>query len=334
MFGKDIDNVEVMNHELIKIKYTDGWHGFEPNKYFWTKKWKEWYGIEIVDENPDIVITHGFSYDFLHYWCPRVLISGECFIPDMNLVDYAVSLCPIDCEGRAMRWPFWLSYEDDVTAALKKHMMTIDEGICNRKFCSFVVSNNRGAEERTEIFEKLNTYKTVDSGGRYLNNVGGPVKDKKGFVSKYKFSIVYENAQSTGYITEKMIQAFAAGTIPLYWGAPDIEQEFNPDSFINCNGKSTDEILNIVKDIDNNKQMYAEMLKSPIFQNNSRGKKYYDNNYEIMKKFWDQLFVTDRLKVKRNNTCYGKFYENEIRKAYDQRRGLKERACNWIGRHI
>lgn len=314
----------------MRIMYTGNWPGFNAEEFFWTRKWHEWYDTELTDENPDVVITHGFSYDFLKYKCPRILISGECFLPDMNLVDYATSLCPLECEDRVIRWPYWLSYEDDVNAALKKNEYAKRDVISQRGFCSFVVSNGDGAIERKEIFDRLNSYKTVSSGGKFLNNVGGPVVDKRDFVSKYKFSIVCENARAKGYITEKLVQAFSAGTIPIYWGASDVTEEFNTDAFIDCNDKTMDEILGIVRELDNDDDRYMKMIEAPIFRNDSRGKLYYENDYDLMRRFWDKLFLDEQHNLRRNDTFYGRYYEREILKAYNNRRGIRERIADHI----
>jgi alpha(1,3/1,4) fucosyltransferase len=32
--------------------------------------------------------------------------------------------------------------------------------------------------------------------------------------------------QSPGYVTEKLFHAKAAGCVPIYWGAPDVELDF------------------------------------------------------------------------------------------------------------
>ena len=52
-------------------------------------------------------------------------------------------------------------------------------------------------------------------GGRYNNNVG-IIKNKILFLSNYKFSIAMENSEGDGYLSEKIIDSFEAGTIPIY----------------------------------------------------------------------------------------------------------------------
>ena len=51
--------------------------------------------------------------------------------------------------------------------------------------------------------------------------MGGPVASKLDFDRSHKFSIVCENTAHSGYTTEKLVEAFAAGCIPIYWGDPD-----------------------------------------------------------------------------------------------------------------
>ena len=72
-----------------------------------------------------------------------------------------------------------------------------------------------------------------------MNNVGSPVADKYAFESEYKFSIAFENASYSGYTSEKILEAFAAGTVPIYWGDPDIAKVYNSKAFINLNEGKT-----------------------------------------------------------------------------------------------
>jgi hypothetical protein len=132
-----------------------------------------------------------------------------------------------------------------------------------KDFCSFVVSNPKN-ERRNAAFEALNRYKRVDSGGRFLNNVGGPVKDKLAFDSTHKFSLCFENGAHNGYTTEKIVEAFAARTVPIYWGDPEINRVFNPKAFINASDyASLDELVEEVRRIDNDDQRYLAMLREP-----------------------------------------------------------------------
>ncbi|NTU70753.1 MAG: hypothetical protein HGB10_02890 [Coriobacteriia bacterium] len=51
-------------------------------------------------------------------------------------------------------------------------------------------------------------------------------------LSEYRFSLCLENTAFPGYVTEKIFDCFAAGTVPIYLGAPDIEDYIPKGSFI------------------------------------------------------------------------------------------------------
>lgn len=62
-----------------------------------------------------------------------------------------------------------------------------------------------------------------------------PWGDKSKALNDYMFSIVIENDKYPTYFTEKLTDCFATGTIPVYWGTPDIGNYFNIDGIIVLN---------------------------------------------------------------------------------------------------
>jgi hypothetical protein len=66
----------------------------------------------------------------------------------------------------------------------------------------------------------------------------------------YRYSIGIENYVSKWYMTEKLFNCFATGTIPIYYGATDLGKYFNTDGVIQINGMSFNEILNLVNNLD------------------------------------------------------------------------------------
>ena len=111
----------------------------------------------------------------------------------------------------------------------------------NRKrklFWAGLISNYISGDFFRHIFiNDLNKYKRVDIGGKFYNNDGKRVKNKIQFHSSYKFSIAIENSGSNGYFSEKIIQSFLSGTIPIYYGEYMIDEHFNPKSFILIKGE-------------------------------------------------------------------------------------------------
>ena len=64
---------------------------------------------------------------------------------------------------------------------------------------------------------------------RILSCWRGPTENKMTTISAAKFNFCSENSVFPGYVTEKIFHAFVAGTVPIYFGAPDI-RDFVPES--------------------------------------------------------------------------------------------------------
>ena len=61
----------------------------------------------------------------------------------------------------------------------------------------------------------------------------GPIVDKLQVLKNYKFCIAYENTKEVqGYISEKIFDCFAAGVVPIYWGASNITDYIPENCFI------------------------------------------------------------------------------------------------------
>ena len=68
--------------------------------------------------------------------------------------------------------------------------------------------------------------------GFFHNQYLGRCQNKLETIRGYQVSICFENMVMPGYMTEKIIDCFVAGTIPLYLGAPDIDKLVPVESFI------------------------------------------------------------------------------------------------------
>lgn len=178
----------------IKIKFSGMTGSFDQNNNFITNILKKHYEIEFSDE-PDYLIYSVNSMDYLKYNCVRIYYTPENLTPDFNICDYAIGFDYLDFGNRYIRYPIYLvdsfvaydndDYYNDVDLALHKHEISAEEAELQKKeFCSFVYSNALGAQCRQEIYKALSKYKKVNSGGRFLNNVGGPITDKLEFQRK------------------------------------------------------------------------------------------------------------------------------------------------------
>jgi hypothetical protein len=148
-------------------------------------------------------------------------------------------------------------------------------------FCAYVMSNTKNsASEREQFVDALNIYKPVALGGKWRNNVGGPVKDKIAFQSDYKFVLAIENHSAPGYLTEKFAQAAQSNAVPIYWGDPTITDYLNPKAFINAHDfDSIEALITHIQKIDQDDQAYCAMLEEPWFPNNIEPATWQDSTF-------------------------------------------------------
>ena len=134
-------------------------------------------------------------------------------------------------------------------------------------------------------------------GGKYKNNIGN-ISSKIEFLTSYKFSIAMENSEADGYGSEKIVESFLAGTIPIYYGDYMIDEYINPKSFILIRGvKDMLKKIEYIKKIDNSDKIYRKMLKKNILINNKNPSIIIKECYEFLM----HIFEQDKKLAKRTN---------------------------------
>jgi len=85
----------------------------------------------------------------------------------------------------------------------------------------------------------------------------GMAKDKLETMSKYKFSICFENTcLIDDYISEKIFDSFLAGSVPIYFGAPNIQEHIPKGCFIDFREfKRYEELYDYIKKLDEKSYM-------------------------------------------------------------------------------
>ena len=99
-----------------------------------------------------------------------------------------------------------------------------------------------------------------------MNNIGGPVKDKLEFCRGYKFNIAFENSAHDGYTTEKIMEAYAAESVPIYFGNPTIETDFRLESMVRVKDESDIEraVEEVIR-LDNDDAAYLAKCRERCF---------------------------------------------------------------------
>jgi len=149
------------------------------------------------------------------------------------------------------------------------------------RFCNFVASNSRlgNTEVRERFVRQLMAQRPVDCPGRVLNNMRplpstipgtGTRLAKLEFLSSYRFTIAFENTSADGYITEKIVHPLIAGSIPVYWGSPDVAERYNPDAFVNCHSfGSFGEVIERILEIEADPPRLEAMRRAPMLHADS-----------------------------------------------------------------
>ncbi len=97
------------------------------------------------------------------------------------------------------------------------------------KLCSIIASGKRqtnGHQLRHSVISQLGD--KLDVYGRGYRTI-----EKKIIALKdYAFSVTIENAKFDYYFTEKLLDCFMTGTVPIYWGCPSIGNFFNTEGML------------------------------------------------------------------------------------------------------
>lgn len=156
-------------------------------------------------------------------------------------------------------------------------------------------NKNENYSERMRAIAKLSKNQFIDLYGNGWGSVGikmlinptyflykskiksaykGAVKRKDLCYANYDFAICFENQDSQGYITEKIFDCLLAGCIPVYKGAPNINEYIPSECFIDFNEFSSYSELELflkdMSDIEKNKyrkeaESFLKSDKYPLF---------------------------------------------------------------------
>lgn len=243
----------------------------------------EEYNVKITNNNDyDLVIDGVFGQEpIVNKEAYKIFYVGES--QPAKLKDYDLSLgFDYLSHDHYMRLPlYYLYFKDKINADYQR------EGECNPNkphFACFLVGNAKrgdGAVARGQMFHDLSTYKTVTSGGSYLNNIGRiiPTNETIDFFSQCKFTISYENnGIYPGYMTEKLFFSYFSGSVPLYYSHPSVQDEINKDAIISRQDfKSNKEMIDYIIKLDQDDELYCKIWNNSIINDPRR-------NYQEIKK--------------------------------------------------
>lgn len=298
-----------------RIRVWDATHNTRKTMWRFLDCLKAYFEFEETPDNPDYVFSCNMDRYLLNYTGVRIWLTGENLIPDFNIVDYAIGFNDIAFSDRYLRWPLYRwSISPQACEEQRRRSIELSPAHQRKKFCACVISNLSNRQgPLAEICDALDRDQGVTYGGKWRNNIGGRVKDKLGLLREHKFSIAFENTAYPGYTTEKIVDAFLAGTIPVYWGDPAITRHFNAKAFVECTEGGVEEAVQRMKAVHESAESYEDMLKQPIFTSQALD----DLEEERLISFLHNIFNQPLAQAyRRNRSRWGIKYETTLRRTY------------------
>jgi len=220
----------------------------------------------VREDTPEFLIFTHIGHRHRLYNCIKIYYSQEIYPPDWGQCDYTIHSCWFP-GARALHLPIFAFGRSPAPLEGPRG----GDHPTRRRFCVFLAGyDDRSVRNRRQFLKALGRYRKVDSFGKALNNTGIKAEDgyypKIHLLSGYKFHIAFENKERPGWCTEKLYDALAAGTVPIYWGDPRVEDYFNPQAFINArNFRSWDSLAEYIAHVDQNDDLYGKYLAAHPF---------------------------------------------------------------------
>lgn len=290
-----------MSTDIIKYTYTGFYAGTIDNNHFITNiilsKRKNLLYTKNIDEC-DLIIIGSFlktsSFDaikntnakkilyvseplFSNGQRPVLRLSKHAF--DNFKLNFTFGSIYDDNENNIYKFPIYIRHlpsKSNFDFFLEINSYVKNTDINNKNFCALINSHDRG-NTRTNIHNKLSTIKKIDCPGKLFNNCSNEELNSIGkvrWLKNYLFNICPENfvcEENCGYITEKLMHACLAGTIPIYYGSKldDIDTKiFNTNRIIffdPTNLETIDQAYSIVSELMLDTQKLKDFYSQDVF---------------------------------------------------------------------
>lgn len=222
--------------EKIKVKIIDT--NFAHAKYssdFQESKYIEWdRNLNNLQPNEPLFITdNSMYYEFKINHPNKIGMLMEPRAMNSTIYDW------ISDVANYSNFKWVLTYDEELLKIDKKFqfyphcmcwVLQKDQKIYNKtKLISTIASSKKQLIGHNLRHQAINVLQgKLDVFGRGYN----PVDYKLNALKDYAFSLTIENSKNDNYFTEKLIDCFVTGTVPVYWGMPSIGKFFNTDGMI------------------------------------------------------------------------------------------------------
>lgn len=195
----------------------------------------------------------------------RIWFTGENKRPPSGLADGSLSFDVSDEVTKNLYFPFWmyrvnwgLEHQEQVDALLPERLASIRPAVVReRRACAF--SRTR-EPSRSRIYRAVAQELPLDL---YGAGNGRPNVDKQSVSLSYAFQVCPENDLYPGYVTEKPLEAWGSGNIPI-WQGLDSHASLNPRAVLDVTGLTVSEISAKLASLGTDEQV--AMQRQPILR--------------------------------------------------------------------
>lgn len=275
--GKAIEWCNVMLESFLQKKYPD----------------KELVYTNI--SNPDLlIVSNFFSWeDYILYTepeTPYISWSGEPKrVPGYEHGIH--NLLTSDIKEKNDIWtPFLLVQHFQNGRRIDKIINQDYPPIRVREFLVVYISGHK-VNIREKLFELFSQKSdTAHARGTCSNNypkVEGIFTDLDNVYEEYMFGFAMENCKKPGYITEKILNVYRGGAIPIFWGDSTSAQTFfEKDTYIDVSDfDSLDNVVDYVIQLSKDKKQLEKIKSKPIFKDKS----YFEDIEKMFKLSLDDI---------------------------------------------
>jgi GR25 family glycosyltransferase involved in LPS biosynthesis len=278
----------------LRVAFANMWDDFQPkhNAFMYLLSWVgRMNNVRVVHDDvaPNVVFFGPLSRgaEQAYPGVPKVFFTGENAPKNTDADTFLNIGFAYDVHyEKYVRLPLWALELDwwgaDPAKVVNPKYVRLEDALrvdpavldAKQKFCAFVATNP-GNANRNAAFHILNQWRRVDSGGRLFCNLptgpipagaggGGGELAKVEFYKDYRFALTFENSSGPGYCTEKLFHAKVAGCVPIYWGDPNVDRDFDSRGYINVNQVgSAEQLVEAVKKIADDPVAWRRMAEVP-----------------------------------------------------------------------
>lgn len=201
----------------------------------------------------------------------RIWYTGENIrVPFGQDFDHSLSYEQDSYNGTNSYFPLWyadLNFFSDAKFNNRAGVNVVKEELLSPRIlqkstkklaCAFV---GNAHPMRGRILEELAKIGTVDVFGRA---VGKPIKHKADIANEYQFMVCLENDLYPGYVTEKFLEAYVSGCVPIFWGDFGEDYSVNRSSMINvADFASIDDAISHISQLKQS-LCFKEIFEQPL----------------------------------------------------------------------